>query len=165
MIVVSDTSPLISLMKASKLDVLRNLYGEILIPEAVYEELTTNPHYDDEADQIKVCPFIRKVSVKERKAVTILQKVSGLDMGESEAIIYTEENKADILLMDEDAGRRVAKSLGIRVRGTVGILLLAYDKKLISAEDVKATMEKLRNENRRISNQLIQYAYDYVSEH
>ena len=86
-------------------------------------------------------------------------------MGESEAIIYTEENKADILLMDEDAGRRVAKSLGIRVRGTVGMLLLAYDKKLISAEDVKATMEKLRNENRRISNQLIQYAYDYVSEH
>lgn len=42
MIVVSDTTPLITLMKADKLDILHGLFGEVLIPEAVFDELTTN---------------------------------------------------------------------------------------------------------------------------
>lgn len=162
MIVVSDTTPLISLMKAAKLSVLEDLYNEILIPDAVYSELTTNSKYADEAEEIKQCSFIRVVSVRERKAVEVLQKVSGLDLGESEAIIYADDNKSDILLMDEDAGRRVAKAMGIRVRGTIGVLLLAYDKGILTANDVDDATERLRAAKRRISEELFQYAHDYV---
>lgn len=88
MIAVSDSGPLISLMKAEQLDLLRKLYHEILIPEAVYCELTSHEKYTDEANEIRNCAFIRVVSVQDRKAVDVLQKVSGLDPGESEAIIY-----------------------------------------------------------------------------
>lgn len=53
MIVVSDTTPLISLMKVSLLDLLKTLFGEILIPEAVFRELTTNENFHEEALRIK----------------------------------------------------------------------------------------------------------------
>ena len=56
MIVVSDSGPLISLMKGGQLKILHSLYGEVLIPEAVFSELATNPRYEDEAEEIlSVC--------------------------------------------------------------------------------------------------------------
>ena len=163
MIVVSDSGPLISLMKAEQLDLLHSLYGEILIPEAVYSELTTNSKYYDEAEEVKRCSFIRVVSVRERKAVDVLRRATGLDLGESEAIVFADDNKADILLMEEEAGRRVAKSLGIRVRGSIGILLLGYDKKILTADDVDAALDKMKIANRRISDNLYTFAREYVN--
>lgn len=164
MIVVSDSGPLISLMKAEQLDLLRRLYHEILIPEAVYRELTSNENYADEANAIRSSSFIRVVSVRDRKAVDVLQKVSGLDLGESEAIIYAyaDESRADILLIEEEAGRRVAKSLGIRVRGSIGILLLGFDRKILTADDVEQALDKMQRAERRIAEKLYQYAKDYV---
>ena len=52
-IVVSDSTPLISLMKADLLDLLAGLFGEVLIPEAVFQEVTTNEEFKDEAEKIK----------------------------------------------------------------------------------------------------------------
>ena len=83
MIVVSDSGPLISLMKADQLGLLNKLYGEVLIPEAVFSELTTNEKYKSEIEQIKNSSFIRIVIVREKIAVDVLQKVTGLDRGES----------------------------------------------------------------------------------
>ena len=62
-IVVSDSTPLISLMKAELLDTLAGLFGEVLIPEAVFQEVTTNEEFQDEADQIKKSSFIHVVKV------------------------------------------------------------------------------------------------------
>ena len=87
MIVVSDSTPLITLMKAEKLDVLGELFGEVSIPQAVYDELTGNPNFLEEADLIQRSPIIRVVHVNNLKSVENLQRVSGLDRGESEAII------------------------------------------------------------------------------
>ena len=162
MIIVSDTSPLISLMKASLLDVLQRLFDTIIIPEAVFSELTTNPDYQDEAEQIKAAPFITVVSVKEHKAVDVLRRATGLDLGESEAIVYADENSADVLLMDEAVGRRVAKSMGLRILGSIGILLAAYDERILTAEDVDAAVDTLKSANRRISEELVTYARAYV---
>ena len=72
MIIISDTTPLISLMKISQLKLLKEMFGEILISEAVFDELTTNDSFKTEAEQIKSCKFIKKVKVKEEKAVNIL---------------------------------------------------------------------------------------------
>ena len=162
MIVVSDTSPLISLMKISRLEVLQRLFGTILIPEAVYSELTANSDYREEAAKIKNSSFISVVSVGEQKSVDILRRVTGLDLGESEAIVYADENKADVLLMDEAAGRRVAKSMGLRIVGSVGVLLAAFDEQIMTAQDVDAAVDTLRGTNRRISKDLAAYAQEYV---
>lgn len=160
MIVVSDTTPLISLMKASRLDVLQQLFGEVLIPTAVFNELTSNDSFQEEAQQIRNCPFIRVVSVSETKAVDVLRRSTGLDLGESEAIVFADDNNANVLLMDEAKGRQVAKAMGLFIMGTVGVLLAAFDEKVLSAEDVKAALQRLRQANRRISDSLIQAALE-----
>ena len=160
MIVVSDTTPLISLMKASRLEVLQQLFGQVLIPTAVFDELTSNESFREEAQQIRDCPYIRVVSVSETKAVDVLRRSTGLDLGESEAIVYADDNKAQVLLMDEAKGRQVAKAMGLFIMGTVGVLLAAFDEKVLSAEDVKAALQRLRQANRRISDSLIQAALE-----
>ncbi len=149
-------------MKVSELHILEKLYGEILIPEAVFTELTANENYAKEAEEIKNSAFIRLVTVCGTEAVRTLRENFGLDLGESEAIVCAEDHKADILLMDEALGRSVARAMGLRVRGTIGVLLLAFDKGILSADDVDTAVDGLRSANRRISEKLCQYAHDYV---
>ena len=158
MIIISDTTPLISLMKISQLKLLKEMFGEILIPEAVFDELTTNDSFKTEAEQIKSCQFIKKVKVKEEKAVNILRRTSGLDLGESEAIVLADDNKADILLIDEAKGRQIAELMGLKIMGTVGILISAYESNLLSKSEVENSLIILKNSNRRISEKLFQYA-------
>ena len=106
----------------------------------------------------KNSPFIRVVTVKEQKSVELLRRVSGLDLGESEAIVFADDVKADVLLMDEAKGRAVAKTMGIYIMGTIGILLFAHEEKLLSAEEARLAIEKLKEADRHISDDLIRYA-------
>lgn len=163
MIVVSDTTPLISLMKAEALAILEPLFNEVLIPDAVFSELTTNPDFSDEAETIRSCSFIKIVTVKEQQSVELLQRATGLDLGESEAIIYADSIKADVLLMDETRGRQVARTMGIYYMGTIGVLLFAYEEKVLSASDVVEILNRLKNANRHISEDLIQYAISKIN--
>ena len=162
MIVVSDSGPLISLMKAGRLSVLHTLYGEVLIPVAVFSELTSNPKYEDEAIEIKSQSFIKVVAVEDRKSVDLLRRATGLDLGESEAIVYADEKEADFLLIEEDAGRKVAQQMRIRVRGSMGVLLFAFDKGILTRDQVEDAIEKLKKTERRISEQIYKFAYDHV---
>ena len=108
MIVISDTTPLISLMKIGQLNLLNHLFGEVQIPSAVFEELISNPRFPDESRQIRECPFIKKINVTDTNAVNLLRRSTGLDAGESEAIILSDSISASLLLMDEAKGREVA---------------------------------------------------------
>ena len=156
MIVISDTTPIVSLIKISRIDLLEKLFVEVCIPEAVFRELTTNTIFESEAEVVKNSPFLKTIPVKNRKSLEILQAASGLDDGESEAIILADELKSDILVIDERKGRKVAQKLGITITGTIGILIQAHDEKIISTEDIKNYLEQLRNSNIRLSDSLIQ---------
>ena len=79
MIVVSDSTPLITLMKAEKLYILQRLFGEVLIPETVFSELTSNESYPDEAELITENDYIKVVKVENTDLVSILQRATGLD--------------------------------------------------------------------------------------
>ena len=98
MLVVSYTTPIISLMKDNRLGILKELFNEIVIPEAVYSELTSNPDYPEEAATINESSFIKKVTLSDKKLLDVFQRVTGLDLGESEAILYSDENSADQVL-------------------------------------------------------------------
>ena len=63
MIVVADTTPLISLMKVGHLNLVQQLFGEIQIPNAVYQELVYNTRFPEESRQIRECPFIKIESI------------------------------------------------------------------------------------------------------
>lgn len=163
MIVVSDATPIISLLKIAQLHLLHGLFQEVFIPQAVYDELTLNPVFEKEAMQIKECSFITKVEVGEESSVNLFQRVTGLDRGESEAIIYTDSIGADLILMDEIKGRKIAVQVGLRVMGTLGILLEAYEQGLISKEEIFSGLDILKNSGRYISEALYKQLIEKIN--
>jgi len=78
MIVISDTTPILSLLKAGHLELLEKLYGNVLIPNAVYHELTENPVYIEEARIIKAIKFLSLKEAENKKSVNVLRSVTGL---------------------------------------------------------------------------------------
>ena len=156
--IVSDTTPIISLIKIERLDLLEKLFGEVVIPVAVFNELTTSKAFRHEAGIVRNARFLKILSVQDAQSQKVLQAVSGLDDGESEAIVLAGEQTESLLVIDERKGRKVAKKLGIAITGTVGILLQAHDEGFISSDEVRENLEALRNSNIRLSDNLIREA-------
>lgn len=150
MIVVSDTTPLISLLKINRLDLLKKLFGDVLIPQAVFDELTDDERFRLEADQIREKKFIVVKPVNNSESTNILKRATGLDQGESEAIVLTDELKADLLLMDEAKGRNVSAQMGLRIMGTIGILMAAYEEDELSSDEVRECIAGLQHAGRHI---------------
>ena len=164
MIVVSDTTPLISLMKIGQLDLVNHLFGEVQIPNAVYEELVSNTRFPDESRQIRECSFIKRVDVADIQSVKLLRRSAGLDAGESEAIVLSDSLGASLLLMDEAKGRQVAMQMGIRIMGTIGMLLAAYKEELLSKEEILHCIEILKTTGRHISERLYKQLMEKMSD-
>ena len=162
MIVVSDATPLISLMKIGHLDLLQYYFGEVQIPPAVYNELITNTNYQDEANLIKDCPFIHIVKLSNYLEVNLIRKTEGLDLGESEAIVLSNEIKAELLLMDELKGRQVAEQMGIRIMGTIGLLLASYEKRYLSPEEIRECVCLLKTSGRHIGERYFNLLLDRI---
>jgi predicted nucleic acid-binding protein len=162
MIFVSNTTPVISLLKIKHLFLLKELFGEIIIPTGVYEELTAKSLFQEEIRQIGNCNFITTQKITNELAIKIIEKESGLDRGESEAIVLTEELHADVLLMDERKGRKIAKKLGLKITGTLGIIVEAKNRQLV--QEVKPLLDSLISQNIRISHRLYKEILDYCGE-
>ena len=145
MIVVSDTTPLISLLKINRIDLLEKLFGDVLIPQAVVDE-----RFQLEADQIRQKKFIVVKPVNNPESASILKRATGLDQGESEAIVLTDELKADLLLMDEAKGRNVSAQMGLRIMGTIGILMAAYEEHELTSDEVIECVDGLQRAGRHI---------------
>lgn len=160
MIVVSDTTPLISLLKIDRIDLLEKLFGHVLIPQAVFDELTADQRFKLEADQIRRRRSIIVKAVQNQESANILKRATGLDRGESEAIILTDELSADILLMDEAKGRTVSFQMGLKVMGTIGVLMAAYEENALTAEEVRACVKGLQRAGRHISQRHYQMLLD-----
>ena len=162
MIVVSDTTPILSLLKADQLELLKNMYENVMIPEAVYEELISNPAFTEEREKIETCPFLTVEKVCNQDSVQILRNVTGLDAGESEALILYGEKKADLLLMDEHKGRGIAKKMSVEHIGTMGIFMVAFDEGMLSAIQVSECLEILIDNDIRLSRNLCNKVLNYV---
>lgn len=162
MIVVSDTTPLISLLKIEHLDLLKKLFGNVLIPQAVYEELTVDERFKMEAEQLKQKEFIKVCPVRNTESVSLLKRATGLDQGESEAIVLTDEMKADLLLMDEAKGRAVSGEMGFRIMGTIGVLMAAYEERELTSNEVKECVSDLQRVGRHIGQRHYQMLPDML---
>lgn len=120
MLIVSDSSPITNLIQIDLRDILKTLYGEIIIPRQVYWELG---NYENQQKELDSRPWIKVKKVTDSKEVQVLMKT--LDSGEAEAIVLSQELKADVLLMDEKKGRLIAQKMGLKVVGLIGILVHA----------------------------------------
>ncbi|MBQ2592703.1 MAG: DUF3368 domain-containing protein [Candidatus Riflebacteria bacterium] len=163
MIVISDTTPIISLIKIDKLFLLQKLFGKVIIPQAVYDELVSNPKYTNEAITVYNSSYISIVKIEDRQSVDKLRYSSGLDIGESEAITYSNLVNADLLLMDELKGRKVAKQLGLSITGTIGILIQSFDEGFLDKEEIIKSIKTLKNSGRYISDSLYYRLIDRIA--
>lgn len=123
MIVVWNTSPLTNLAAIGQFDVLRNLYPEIIIAEAVWDELHAGDSINPGCQETEAASWIRRRSIQSSALVAVLQE--HLDRGESETIALAIDLKADLVLLDEREGRRTARRMGLQVMGVLGVLLAA----------------------------------------
>lgn len=162
MIVISDTTPIISLIKIGHLDILHKLYNNIIIPKAVYDELIINTDYEEEMHVIKKCTFMQIKVVEESLSLALLQRQLNLDLGESEAIVLANSMNADLIIIDERKARKIAKNLGLNVTGTLGILVEA--KRLGLIKKLKPLLDKLIDNNIRISRDLYNNILQLVEE-
>lgn len=139
MIVVSDTSPITNLAAIGHLELLRSLFGSVLVPDAVVAELRAcevgTPGFVDldPNDWLVARPIVEP-------AVAAALSMD-LDLGEAQAIALALESGADVVLMDERRGRRLAQRLGLRTLGVLGVLVKAKRERRI--EHVKPLLEAL----------------------
>jgi uncharacterized protein len=141
-IIVSDTSPIHNLAAINQLDLLHQLYGTVLIPEAVFRELTDPSFPVAGATEVQTFDWIQTRTVSDRTLVEALN--NELDIGEAEAIALAVEIQADQVLIDERRGRLVANRLNLRYTGILGILVEAKSQGLIA--EVKPLLDALLNE-------------------
>lgn len=147
MFVVSDTSPLTNLLAIERLQLLSRLYDTVAIPEAVLEEISVNSAEDEVQhgliveEELQGLGWVEIMKVVNRDLVESL--LLELDLGEAEAISLAVEANAELLLIDERKGRDVAKQMGVRTTGLIGILVEAKQKDVIPS--VKPILERLKN--------------------
>jgi uncharacterized protein len=134
MIVVSDTSPVTALLTVGAGDLLPQLFGEVLVPEAVRRELLRS--------HSRLPDWLRVAGVKDAAQAARYAQI--VDTGEAEAIELARELHADWLLMDERKGRRLAVQEGLPVIGLVGVVLLAKRKGIIPR--ARALLQRLERE-------------------
>lgn len=155
MIAVSNTSPLILLDKINHLWILGSLFKEVVISPSVNKEWLRPTGY--------VMPEWMIVSPLLEKAKSIAKKLyKELDKGEAEAIALFKTIKADWLLIDDLKGRRYAKSLGLPVVGTAGLLITAKQKGFVP--EVKSIFDALKKHRYYLSDDILKKAIDLANE-
>ncbi len=142
MIVISDTSPIINLAIIGHLHLLPAVFKEVVIPTAVYNEITLTGVGLPGSVEIAAANWVSVVSVKNRGLVDSFR--GELQIGESEAIVLAMELKADLVLIDEALGRSIASKNGLKIMGLLGVLIIAKQKGLIPA--VKPLIGRLQAE-------------------
>ncbi len=146
--IIADSSPLIFLAVIDKLELIKILFDDVLIPEAVYKEIT---QYNKLNYKVLDNYFLRKVKKINNLAAAEFLK-SDIDDGESEVIVLASELGVDHVLMDDSKGRRRAELYGLKVKGTLSVLIQAKRNGVI--ESVKEQMDSLISHGFRIDHAL-----------
>lgn len=148
MIVLSNTTPLIGLASIARFDLLRQMFGEITITQAVYAETVLAGREEGGARrEVTGATWIKTVAVRDRLAVEVL--LDEMDLGEAETIVLARELHADWVLMDEKKGRRKLEQMGIRKIGTLGVLLKAKQAGML--DTIRPDVERLRRQGFSVS--------------
>lgn len=147
MIVVADSSPLIALINIEQVNCLATLFGEILIPPAVADELQLEARPEAVRKFLQAPPAWLKV-----QAPTNVEAIDDIHLGETEAISLAREIGAVLLLVDDAVARRAAVERGLAIAGVVGVLERAATEGLLNLRD---SFERLRRTDFWISPHLL----------
>lgn len=142
MSVICNATPLIAFARINRLELLRKVAGNIIIPEAVAREISDYQGRGKATIALPKENWISIASVQSEQQVRLL--LPTLDRGEAEVIALALERQPKLVLMDELTGRKVAESLDIKVCGSVGLLIKAKQTGEIAA--VKPLLDEMRKQ-------------------
>ena len=161
MTTVTNASPLIVLAKINQFSLLPQLFTEIIIPDAVWQEIVIHGAGRPATNaviQAERQGWLQRRVAQDKLAVSILQ--TRLGAGESEAIVLAQQCQATWVLLDDDLARTQAHRLQLAVKGTVGILLAGYYAGIV--KDLKKSLDELRAHNFRLSDTIYQSVLAHV---
>lgn len=150
--IVCDSTALIGLAKIKKIELLKQIYKEVSIPEAIFSEVVTKGRGRPGVKEIENAEWIKRKTIKDRRTVEMLSAEIG--RGEAEVLVLGKELDADWLIIDDERARTAATSAGFNIIGLVGILLLAKELKLISS--VKPLLDNLKKNHFRLSDKIFE---------
>jgi predicted nucleic acid-binding protein len=152
--IVSNSTVLIYLAKIGKLNLLKELFGEVLIPTEVFNEVVIRGKEQQQPDAFLVENAIEEdwIHVKDIKTIGKLEEF-GIDLGEAQAISLAKSLGVSVLL-DQTHARIAAKALGLRPRGTIFVLFAAVRKKVLSYEGYQNSLEDLVKAGFRMSDEV-----------
>jgi predicted nucleic acid-binding protein len=156
--VIVNNTPLVTFWAIGRLDILRSLFDEILIPVAVRDEFLATEK-ESRRRTLREESWIRVVEVQNSRRI---QSFVGLDAGETEVLVLAEEQDASLILIDERKARRFAERMGLPISGTLGILLLAKEEKVISA--IAPVLRKIQEAGLYFDSKLIERVLQLAGE-
>ncbi len=148
MIVVSDSTPLIHLAKVGQIKILFSLYNEILITEEVYREAVEEGILLEKEDAANIQEYIGKSIIINNAGLScdhLIEKYL-IHKGEAESIQLALETQAELILMNERDGRNAAKSEGLKVKGSIGVLFDAFKAGIISKDDALSILSRFKDD-------------------
>lgn len=150
MLAVINSSPLIFLALLNKIDILPQIFDEIILPTEVYKEISVEGHNFNIIKQIEKNNF----QIKSAMNTALFEFLSEyLDKGEAEVITISKELNSDYAIIDELRGRKLARRHSVKIIGTLGILLSAKQIGLIS--EIKSSIMELENNKIWLGQKLI----------
>lgn len=158
--VVVNTTPLIALCHVGQLETLKKLYGEIVIPEAVYKELSVKTESICKKTVDKSLDWIRVDKIRNQMAKSMYK--TQLHDGEVEVMILSKEIAADVVIIDDANAKKHAKYLELPVTGTLGVLIKAKKEGYI--DELKPILQQMVGNGIYISQNLIELCLKQVGE-
>jgi predicted nucleic acid-binding protein len=155
---VVDASPLILLSKAGLLDFLRLDAGMVFVPDAVAREVRAHRHRAGRK-ALDNTPWLRVVRVP---GIPPVVEAWDLGAGESSVLAWARAHPGTAAILDDLAARRCAATMGIPLRGTLGLVLLAKKRRLIPA--ARPVMARLREAGLYLSDRTLDEALALVGE-
>lgn len=148
-IVIVDASTLIGLLRIKQLSLLEKLFGKIIIPKGVYDEVVVEQK--EGSNIFKESTYFIIKDVEDRVSRDFL--MSSFGKGEAEVLTLAKENNADLILLDEKKARKTARRAGFKVMGILGILVMSKNNGFIPS--VKPFIEELNRQRFRLSEKVI----------
>ena len=152
MIVVTDSTILIGLVKIGKLDLLKEIFFKVYIPEEVFKEVVEKGKGKPGSIVIKEAAWIEVKPIKDKIQVNFL--LGSLEKGEAEVLVLARELEADLILLDEEKARKSAVIAGFEIIGLLGLFVLAKNLGLI--DEVRPLVDELMIKRFRISDKIIE---------
>jgi len=160
-LVVSDATPLIYLARIGRIQLLKNLFQHIQVPNEVKVEVVDRGKEKNYPDAYVIEEAFNEgwitlgnLTRNNEKKASILVEAAGIDIGEAEAIMLTRQKAEETILMDQAHARTVARQFGLKPKGTLYLIVVSARRGMLSKQDAKEDLSRLVEANFRISTKI-----------